>query len=141
MLPDQFRFVVENQRETSIDANVLVIKYRGKYFDSGKLAFESESADILSQSSTLASEAFLATSTIDNGAKTHPIVEADVFIEMDFLSHSTFPNGCLHFYIQKVTADTPVWPTNGELKYPDIFLTVDMTEWGKLTYRAVVSVN
>lgn len=115
MLPDQFRINIKNSTTVSIDASKITIKYRGKYFDSnGKLNLEAESADVANQSGSIADGAFNAGSTIDNGAKTNPLVEADLHIDVNLSSNTATPAGDVHFYLQRATADSPGWPTNGE---------------------------
>jgi hypothetical protein len=116
MLPDQFRIGVQNNCRSVIDADVITIKLRGKYIDvNGKLNFDSETADILSQTAQIAVEGYKYTSTVDNGAKTFPWFEMDVFIEMDFTAHTNNMYGTVNFFLQKATGDTPVWSHEGSL--------------------------
>jgi hypothetical protein len=128
MLPDNFRFVVENRLGVTIDANKIVIKYRGKYYDSaGKLNFESESSDVLSQSSTISDDAYFTGSTIDNGNKTNPIVAADVHVNVDLSGNTGTPNGWLAVHLQRATADTPVWPTEGVARQHTMMFFTEIT--------------
>ena len=140
MLPDNFRLVIYNGNQGIIDSGVILCKYRGKYFDSnGKLNFESESSAILDQSSDLAKGGYLASSTVDNGNKTNPIVEADFFIELDFTGHTRFPDGRVLVYLQRATADTPVFTTDGEIPEKDIIANIFTDDMLKDKYQVVVT--
>ena len=141
MLPDQFRIVVYNAGQFDIASGVLLIKYRGKYFDSnGKLNFESESSAILDQASTLTKGSYLASSTVDNGAKTNPIVEADFYLEFNYTGHATFPDGFLLFYLQRATADTAVFTSDGEIPEKDL-VSVRVEGLLKAQYQAIVTLR
>ncbi len=111
MLSDNWRIVTKNETGVTIDANKITIKWRGKKFASGALTLGSESSNILSQSSTLSSNAFLASATQDNG--TDKYLEADATFSADLSANTATPNGDVIFYLQKATADTPTWPTDG----------------------------
>lgn len=115
MLPDQFRINVENQTGGTIDASLITIKYRGKYFDAtGTLTFESESSDIANQGSGLTDTSFTAGTTVDNGAKADPLIEADIWVSLALSTNTATPSGSVNIYLQRATADTANWPTNGE---------------------------
>lgn len=114
MLPAKFRIVLKNETGVTIDANRCTVKYRGKYFSSsGVLTFESESADIAAQSTTIANGAYHAGTTVDNVGKANPLVEADVYLDVDLSANTGTPNGTVICYLERATADTPVYGTPG----------------------------
>ena len=114
MLPDNFRFQIKNEVGGTIDANLITITYRGKYFNSsGKLVFESETSNIANQTGTISNNAFHNSNVVDNGAKSDPIVEADITIFCDFSANTATPNGDVTIYLQRATADSPSWGTDG----------------------------
>ena len=114
MLPDNFRLQFKNETGVTIDANKITATYRGKYFNSsGKLVFESESSNFANQTGTVANAAFHNSNVVDNGAKTDPLVEADLFIVVDLAANTTTPNGDVSVYLQRATADSPAWGTDG----------------------------
>lgn len=129
MLPDNFRFVIQNETGVTIDASKITIKYRGKYFDtaSGKLTFETESSDVANQGGTISDGAYNTGTTIDNGAKTNPILEADVHVDFNLSTNTATPNGFIYIHLQKATADSPVWPTNGEIRDRTLHASVQFT--------------
>lgn len=140
MLPDNFRFTIENQTGVTIDASKITIKYRGKYRDnSHKLIFESESSDIANQSGTITNGAFNNGTTVDNGAKTNPIEEADVHIDINLSTNTATPSGNILIHLQRATADTPVFTTNGEGRSRDIIAVVNFTS--KIDKDVVVTVE
>ena len=140
MLPDQFRFAVHNESNQTVDANSIIVKYRGKYFDSnGKLIFELESSDVIVQSSLLAHEALLVGTTIDNGAKSNPIVEADVHFDIDLVGNAApAPDGAITLYLQRATAVTPVFTTDLELRHLDAIASIHFRQ--EIRKHSVVTV-
>lgn len=114
MLPNKFRFTLKNETGVTIDAGRCIIKYRGKYFDTnGKLTFEGESGDVAGQTSSILNGNYHNGTTIDNGAKTNPILEADVYIDINLTTNTATPNGIVLVYLDRATADTPGYGTNG----------------------------
>lgn len=140
MLPDNFRFTIENQTSVTIDANKITIQYRGKYFDgNGKLNFESESSDVANQGSSISDGNYNNGTTIDNGNKTNPIMEADVHIDINLSSNTATPNGNLIFHLQRASADTPVFSSDGEIRERDVIAVVNFTS--KVDKDIVVTVD
>ena len=128
MLPDNFRFTIENRTTVTIDASLIVIKHRGKYFDSnGKLTYEAESADVANQSGTIADAAFNNGITVNNGIKTNPMFEADVSIAISLSGNTGTPVGKVIIFLQRATNDTPVFSTDGENRDKDIIAVASFT--------------
>ena len=140
MLPDQFRFTIENQTGVTIDASKITITYRGKYFDSnGKLTFESESSNVANQGSSISDGNYNNGTTVDNGAKSNPIIEADVHIDINLSSNTATPAGDVIIHLQRATADTAVYTTDGLMRDKDVIAVVNFTS--KVDKNVVVTVG
>lgn len=115
MLSDNWRITIRNETGVTIDASLITIKYRGKYISSsGVLVYGGESGDVANQGSTITDGSYNTGTTVDNGAETNPYLEADVHIDCALSTNTATPSGDVVFYLQRSTADTPAWPTNGE---------------------------
>ena len=119
----------------TMDANVCTIKYRGKYFDGPRLQFESESSDVLLQTSSLSPEDLVFGTEIDNSAKSNPIVELDVMINVDLQGHSGFqPGGSLNFYLASATSS---YATEGLMPFFvwDVYIQPNVNKWCVINVR------
>jgi hypothetical protein len=120
MLPDQYRFTIENKTGVTIDASLITIQYRGKYFSAGVLTYESESSDVANQGSTITDTSFNNGTTVDNGVKSNPCIEMDVHIAANLSTNTATPNGHIIIYLQRATADTAVFTEDGDGANSDI---------------------
>jgi hypothetical protein len=141
MLSDNFRFTIENRTGVTIDASKIVIKYRGKYFDpaTGKLTFEPESFDVAAQSSSIADDAFNEGTTIDNGFRTNPIIEAEVYIQFNLSTNTATPNGFINILLQRATSDTPVFGSNNYARDQTVIVAALITAKEDVSIVANVS--
>jgi hypothetical protein len=135
-LPPKFKFAMECMFNDTMDANVCTIKYRGKYFDGPKLQFENESSEVLGQVTSLEPNDVQFSTEIDNTAKTNPIVEMDVLINVNLQGHSGFqPGGSLNFYLIPATGST--YATEGLMPFYvwDVFLQANLDRWAVINVR------
>lgn len=122
MLPDNWRIQFHNGTSVTIDASKITVKAKGKYFNSsGKLVYEGDPSNIANQGSTIANNAYHNADAVDNGAKTDPCVEADVYLQVDLSANTATPNGDVTVYLQRSSDDTPDWPTDGLGEVIEVF--------------------